>query len=73
MDNAPIHTPAKIRDLVESRHYKCLYLPPYSPFLNPIEEFWSKVKAGDVLVRSDFLEYLQQETAARNATILRKF
>ena len=46
MDNAPIHTPAKIRDLVESRHYKCLYLPPYSPFLNPIEEFWSKVKAG---------------------------
>ena len=46
MDNAPIHTPAKVRDLVESRHYKCLYLPPYSPFLNPIEEFWSKVKAG---------------------------
>lgn len=21
-------------------------LPPYSPFLNPIEAFWSKVKAG---------------------------
>ena len=40
MDNAPIHTPAKIRDLVENRGYKCLYLPPYSPFLNPIEEFW---------------------------------
>src|ERR1700733_11532125 len=39
MHNAPIHRPAKIRDLVESRHYKCLYLPPYSPFLNPIEEF----------------------------------
>ena len=46
MDNAPIHTPAKVRDLVESRHYKCSYLPPYSPFLHPIEEFWSKVKAG---------------------------
>ena len=46
MDNAPIHTPAKVRDLVESRGYKCLYLPPYSPFLNPIEEFWAKVKAG---------------------------
>ena len=44
MDNAPIHSPVKIRDLVESRGYKCLYLPPYSPFLNPIEEFWSKSK-----------------------------
>ncbi|KAG2192272.1 hypothetical protein INT47_003861 [Mucor saturninus] len=28
------------------RGYKCVYLPPYSPFLNPIEEFWSKVKSG---------------------------
>jgi transposase len=46
MDNAPIHTPATVRDLVESRGYKCLYLPPYSPFLNPIEKFWAKVKAG---------------------------
>ena len=46
MDNAPIHTPLKVRELVESRCYKCWYLPPHSPFLNPIEEFWSKVKAG---------------------------
>jgi transposase len=46
MDNAPIHTPVKVREIVESRGYTCLYLPPYSPFLNPIEEFWSKVKAG---------------------------
>ena len=37
MDNAPIHTPAKVRNPVEGRHYR--YLPPYSPFLNPIEEF----------------------------------
>jgi hypothetical protein len=46
MDNAPIHTTVKVRELVESRGYQCLYLPPYSPFLNPIEAFWSKVKAG---------------------------
>ncbi|KAG2201534.1 hypothetical protein INT47_007411 [Mucor saturninus] len=46
MDNAPIHKPAAIRELIENRGYKCVYLPPYSPFLNPIEEFWSKVKAG---------------------------
>lgn len=46
MDNAPIHTPEAVRKFIESRGYKCLYLPPYSPFLNPIEEFWSKVKGG---------------------------
>ncbi|KAI8887893.1 hypothetical protein K501DRAFT_174552, partial [Backusella circina FSU 941] len=29
---------------VGQRGYKFLFLPPYSPFLNPIEEFWSKLK-----------------------------
>lgn len=48
MDNAPIHGPRGkvVNDYIVSRGYKCVYLPPYSPFLNPIEEFWSKVKAG---------------------------
>jgi hypothetical protein len=44
MDNASIRKPATIRNLVKSRGYKCAYLPSYSPFLNPIELFWSKVK-----------------------------
>jgi transposase len=46
MNNAPIHKSKVIKTLVEERGHKCIYLPPYSPFLNPIEEFWSKVKAG---------------------------
>jgi len=46
MDNAPIHKSPEVANLIESRGYKAAYLPPYSPFLNPIEEFWSKVKAG---------------------------
>ncbi|KAG1532924.1 hypothetical protein G6F51_012873 [Rhizopus arrhizus] len=46
MDNAPIHKPATVRIFIEKRGYKCCYLPPYSPFLNPIELFWSKVKYG---------------------------
>jgi transposase len=45
MDNAPIHKPKVIRKLIEDRGYKCLYLLPYSLFLNPIEEIWLKVKA----------------------------
>lgn len=46
MDNAPIHKIVAVREFIEERGYKCAYLPPYSPFLNPIEEFWSKVKCG---------------------------
>lgn len=46
MDNAPIHKPATVRNFIEKRGYKCVYLPPYSPFLNTIELFWSKVKYG---------------------------
>lgn len=41
IDNAPIHKPTAVRKCIESRGHKCLYLPSYSPFLNPIEEFWS--------------------------------
>ncbi|EIE80620.1 hypothetical protein RO3G_05325 [Rhizopus delemar RA 99-880] len=44
MDNAPIHKPEKITEEVSKRGYRIIYLPPYSPFLNPIEEFWAKVK-----------------------------
>ncbi|KAG0752645.1 hypothetical protein G6F62_012215 [Rhizopus arrhizus] len=45
MDNAPIHTSVDIAKYVESRGYRCVYLPSYSPELNPIEQFWSVVKS----------------------------
>jgi hypothetical protein len=45
MDNAPIHTSKDIERYITSRGYGCIYLPPYSPELNPIEQFWSVVKS----------------------------
>jgi transposase len=45
MDNAPIHTNDNIQKYIESRGYGCVYLPPYSPELNPIEQFWSVCKS----------------------------
>ncbi|KAG1136864.1 hypothetical protein G6F37_011659 [Rhizopus arrhizus] len=45
MDNAPIHVPAMIDPLIEKRSYVPVYLPPYSPELNPIEDFWAIVKS----------------------------
>lgn len=39
MDNAPIHTSEDITRSIEARGYRAIYLPPYSPELNPIENF----------------------------------
>jgi transposase len=45
MNNAPIHTHEDIQKHIESRGYGCVYLPPYSLELNPIEQFWSVFKS----------------------------
>jgi transposase len=44
MDNFGAHRPKRVRELVEARGCELLYLPPYSPDLNPIAEAFSKVK-----------------------------
>jgi transposase len=44
MDNLGAHRSKKVRELIEGRGCKLLYLPPYSPDLNPIEEAFSKLK-----------------------------
>ncbi len=44
MDNLSAHKGERIRKLIEHRGCELLYLPPYSPDLNPIEEAFSKVK-----------------------------
>jgi transposase len=44
MDNLGAHRPKKVTELIEGRGCEILYLPPYSPDLNPIEEALSKMK-----------------------------
>ncbi|KAG2221258.1 hypothetical protein INT45_012379 [Circinella minor] len=44
MDSAAIHKTIDVKDWVTERGFEITYLPPYSPFLNPIEKFWSKLK-----------------------------
>ena len=44
MDNASFHKSGKIRDLIESVGAELLYLPKYSPDLNPIEKCWRPLK-----------------------------
>ena len=45
MDNNPIHKLDEIEDAIEAAGAWVLFLPPYSPDLNPIELCWSKVKS----------------------------
>lgn len=44
MDNAAIHKSTKTRELIENAGCKLLFLPPYSPDLNPIEHTWAHLK-----------------------------
>jgi len=44
LDNCSIHHTDLLKELVESCGHKLVYLPPYSPFLNPTEECWGKIK-----------------------------
>ena len=54
MDNASFHKSQKTKDLVESANCQLLFLPPYSPDLNPIEKFWALLKAKIRNSVSDF-------------------
>ena len=45
MDNLPAHKIAGVRDAIETAGARLLYLPPYSPDFNPIENAFSKLKA----------------------------
>ncbi len=45
MDNLSAHKVTGVREVIEAVGAKLLYLPPYSPDLNPIEMMFSKLKA----------------------------
>ena len=45
MDNMKSHHARAVRNLLDSSGVRYIYLPPYSPDLNPIEKLWSTVKS----------------------------
>jgi transposase len=45
MDNLQSHKASGVREAIEAAGAALVYLPPYSPDLNPIENMWSKVKS----------------------------
>jgi transposase len=45
MDNASFHHSERVKQMCSDAGVKLLFLPPYSPDLNPIEEFFAELKA----------------------------
>jgi transposase len=44
MDNASFHRSERVKAMCDEAGVKLVFLPPYSPDLNPIEEFFSDLK-----------------------------
>jgi transposase len=59
MDNLGAHKVHGVRQFVENRGASVLYLPPYSPDFNPIEQAWSKIKQLLRGVKARLVEQLQ--------------
>lgn len=43
-DNLGAHRSQAVREVIEAKGARLLFLPPYSPDMNPIERCWSKIK-----------------------------
>ena len=69
MDNASFHKSQKTQKLIESVNCSVLFLPPYSPDLNPIEKFWANMKRwikGKITEFAHLYDALQQFFCAPN-------
>ncbi len=44
MDNASFHSKKRLSSAAQNAGCKLIFLPPYSPELNPIEKFWARLK-----------------------------
>ena len=44
MDNASFHSQKRLFSVAQNAGCKLIFLPPYSPELNPIEKFWAWLK-----------------------------
>jgi transposase len=63
MDNLSSHKVKGVCELIEARGAQVLYLPPYSPDLNPIEKAWAKIKQYLRSTRARTKEDLDQAIA----------
>jgi transposase len=64
IDNASFHKSAKIKKLIDDAECNLIFLPPYSPDLNPIEHWWHKIKTEIRKVMRNAKEKLDEAMTA---------
>ena len=69
MDNLAAHKVAGVRERIEATGASLVYLPPYSPDFNPIEQAWSKVKQLLRSAKARTLEALEPTLAHALASV----
>ena len=69
MDNLSAHKVDGVRERIERAGASLLYLPPYSPDLNPIEKAWSKLKQDMRSAQARTVEALHNAVANLLPTI----
>jgi transposase len=69
MDNLRCHKVDGIKQAIEKAGAYVLYLPPYSPDLNPIEQMWSKIKAFLRKIKARSVDALMDALPQAFATI----
>jgi transposase len=68
MDNLPAHKVAGVREAIQAAGARLLYLPPYSPDFNPIENAFAKIKAHVRKTAARTVEALEGAVANALAT-----
>jgi len=69
MDNLSAHKVPGVHERLAGCGAELLYLPPYSPDLNPIEQCWSKIKLILRTLKARTAEALEQAVAQALAAI----
>ncbi len=69
MDNLSAHKVPGVRERIAAVGAELLYLPPYSPDFNPIEQCWAKVKQSLRSAKARTLDVLQDAVAQALASI----
>ena len=69
MDNLGSHKSKAVRDAIKAAGARLIFLPPYSPDLNPIEQIFSKIKHWMRMASERTLEATWKRVGSLIATI----
>lgn len=77
LDNLSAHKGGRVKEIIEARGCEIVYLPPYSPDFNPIEQAFSKIKGllrkAQARTREALIEAMGWALDAVSARDVRRF